>query len=155
MDLGCPVDLAGTYHHLSRPLPHPLNTRLEDVCLHRHVEWNEDQNNLEWSGDQRNLEWNGGQKKLEWNLEWNGDQKLEWNGDLEQRQTSFARSMTSLTETIMTSCTCSSHFSTAPRAAAVEMDWLISTFSPSLLNMAVMSRPSVNCSLGGGRGSNQ
>ena len=61
--------------------------------------------------------------------------------------TSLACSMTSLTETIITSWTCSNHFSTAPRAADVEIDWLSFTFSPSLLNIDTMSRLSRNSSL--------
>ncbi len=33
MNLCRPVDLVSTNHHLAGPLPHPLNTRLQHICL--------------------------------------------------------------------------------------------------------------------------
>ena len=113
MHFSCPVDLTDTDHHLSRPLPHPLNTRIHSIGLHT-----------------------------------NHKCITSCEGDREGRLlTSLALAVTSLMDKIMVSCTCSNHFSTAPRAAEVEMALVKSTFSPSLLNMAIMSRFFSNSSL--------
>ena len=61
--------------------------------------------------------------------------------------TSIDAAQTSFTDISIMSCTCSSHFSTAPRASDVEIVWLILTFSPSLLNMAWISSLLSNSSL--------
>ena len=59
----------------------------------------------------------------------------------------MAASMTSCMDMSITSWTCSSHFSTAPRASDVEICRLSFTFSPSLENMARMSSLESNSSL--------
>ncbi|RNA24725.1 hypothetical protein BpHYR1_026639 [Brachionus plicatilis] len=59
----------------------------------------------------------------------------------------LASSITSRTDSSITFWTCRSHFSTAPLASAVFIDWLNFTFSFSLLNIACMSSLESNSSL--------
>ncbi|CAB1336130.1 unnamed protein product [Coregonus sp. 'balchen'] len=61
-----------------------------------------------------------------------GSPKTQWWSNL----TTLERATTSLTERSMMSSTCTSHFSTAPRASEVEISWMSCTRSASLLYMA-------------------
>ena len=116
MNFSSPVDLTGTNHHLTRPLPHPLNARVHCIGLHVVICTYITCTCIHVVTCRLSL-------------------------------TSLAFCVTSLTDMIMVSWTWSNHFSTAPRAADVEMVLENSTFSPSLLNIATISRFSVNSSL--------
>lgn len=112
MHLQCPVHLWSTEDHLSRPLTYPLTPFSLWISLNtfKYKKFNKDLNLTKKSA----------------------------NGNL--RLTSLERLITSLTLLSMMSSTCTSHFSTAPRASDVEIHSMSSTRSPSLLNMAWMSR---------------
>ncbi len=116
MHLQRPVHLWSTEDHLSRPVTYPLTPFNLWISLNTF-------------------------KTVTWCIKSNKDQKLTQkytNGNLSL--TSLERLITSLMLLSMMSSTCTSHFSTAPRASDVEISWMSSTRSPSLLYMAWMSK---------------
>lgn len=113
MYLQCPVHLRSTEDHLSRPITYPLTPFSLWISLKTLITVT---------------------RCIKWNKDLNLKQKVQMSF------TSLERLITSLMLLSMMSSTCTSHFSTAPRASEVEIFSMSSTRSPSLLYMAWMSR---------------